>query len=124
MDEQRELLRRVARGAVWLLAGGGALLTALGRWDWALGFVVGGGISLGNFSLIARAVPRGSGTKELRPARILRGSLLRLGLTGLALFLVVVYLPVNLIAFALGLLAVQVVVVAGAFRRGFQVGAD
>jgi len=89
-----------------------------------LGFVVGGGISLGNFSLIARAVPRGSGTKELRPARILRGSLLRLGLTGLALFLVVVYLPVNLIAFALGLLAIQVVVVAGAFRRGFQVGAD
>ncbi len=124
MEEQRDLLRRVARGALWLLAGGGALLTALGRWDWALGFALGGGISLGNFSLIARAVAEGRGTKELRPARVLRGSLLRLGLTGLALFLVVVYLPVNLIALALGLLAVQVVVVAGAFRRGFRVGAD
>lgn len=124
MDEQRDLLRRVARGALWLVVGGGALLAALGRWDWALGFAVGGGISLGNFSLIARAVAQGSGGQALRPARVLRGSLLRLGLTGLALFLVVVYLPVNLIALALGLLAVQVVVVAGAFRRGFQVGAE
>ena len=124
MDEQRELLWRVARGALWLLAGGGALLTVLGRWDWLLGFAVGGGISLGNFSLIARAVAQGSGTKALRPAQVLRGSLLRLILTGLALFLVVVYLPVNLIALAAGLLAVQVVVVAGAFRRGFQVDAD
>jgi len=124
LEEQRELLWRVARGALWLLAAGAALLTALGRWEWALGFAVGGGISLGNFSLIARAVAQGSGTKGLRPARVLRASLLRLGLTGLALFLVVVYLPVNLIALALGLLAVQVVVVAGAFRRGFRMGAD
>lgn len=118
MDEQRELLRRVALGALTLLAGGGGLLLALGRWDWALGFAVGGGISLGNFSMIAQAVAQGSRDAALRPARVLRGSLLRLGLTGLVLFLVVVYLPVNLIALALGLLAVQVVVVAGALRRG------
>jgi hypothetical protein len=124
LDEQRELLWRVGRGALWLLVGGGALLTALGRWDWLLGFAVGAGISLGNFSLIARAVGQAGGGKVLRPARALRDSLLRLGLTGLALFLVVVYLPVNFIALALGLLAVQVVVVAGAFRRGFQVDAE
>jgi hypothetical protein len=124
LDEQRELLRRVARGALWLVVGGGALLAALGRWEWALGFAVGGGISFGNFSLIARAVAQASGEQVLRPARVLRGSLLRLGLTGLALFLVVIYLPVNLIALASGLLAVQVVVVAGAFRRGFQVGVE
>ncbi|HEV8663467.1 MAG TPA: ATP synthase subunit I [Candidatus Methylomirabilis sp.] len=124
MDEQRELLRRVARGALWLVVGGGALLAALGRWQWALGFAVGGGISLGNFSLIARAVAQASGEQVLRPARVLRGSLFRLGLTGLALFLVVIYLPVNLIALASGLLAVQVVVVAGAFRWGFQVGVE
>lgn len=107
-----------------MVVAGGALLAALGRWEWALGFAVGGGISLGNFSLIARAVAQGTGGQALRPARVLRGSLLRLGLTGLALFLVVVYLPVNLIALAVGLLAVQVVVVAGVFRRGFQVGAE
>jgi len=120
LEEQRELLRRVGRGALWVVAGGGALLTAVGRWDWDIGFAIGGGLSLGNFSLIARAVAQGSRTEGLRPARVLWGSLLRLGLTGLALFLVVVYLPVNLIALALGLLAVQVVLVFGAFRRGFR----
>jgi len=124
LEEQRELLRRVARGALGLLAGGGLLLAALGRWDWALGFTVGGGISLGNFSLIARAVSHAGGAKGLGSGRVLWGSLLRLGLTGLALFLVVVYLPVNLIALALGLLAVQVVVVAHAFRRGLRTNAE
>ncbi len=124
MEEQRELLWRVARGALGLLAGGGALLSAFGRWDWALGFAVGGGISLGNFSLIARTVAQGSRATALRPVRVIRGALLRLGLTGLALFFVIVYLPVSLIGLALGLLAVPVVVVAGALRQGFGVDAE
>lgn len=124
MEEQRELLWRVARGALGLLAGGGVLLSAFGRWDWALGFAVGGGISLGNFSLIARTVAQGSRATALRPVRVIRGALLRLGLTGLALFFVIVYLPVSLIGLALGLLAVPVVVVAGALRQGFGVDAE
>ena len=124
MEEQRELLWRVGRGALWVVAGGGALLAAVGRWDWALGFAIGGGISLGNFSLIARTVAQGSRATALRPVRVIRGALLRLGLTGLALFFVIVYLPVSLIGLALGLLAVPVVVVAGALRQGFGVDAE
>ena len=124
MEEQRELLWHVGRGALGLLAGGGALFSAFGRWDWALGFAVGGGISLGNFSLIARTVAQGSRATALRPVRVIRGALLRLGLTGLALFFVIVYLPVSLIGLALGLLAVPVVVVVGALRQGFGVDAE
>ena len=97
-------------GTVATIAAGLALFGYLKKWDWALGFVSGTLVSLGSFRLIVASVARF--TED--PGSQARGrrswwfwSLIRLLGAACALFLVVFYLPVNLIGVALGLLAVQ-----------------
>ncbi len=83
---------------------------AFRMWDWALGFVCGALVSLVSFRLIVAAVARFTD----RPVPRGRGrriwwvwSLVRLMGAAAVLFLVISYLPVNLIGVALGLLATQ-----------------
>ena len=110
MEERERFVRGTLVGTIGAVAAGLAVFGLFGMWDWALGFASGALVSLVSFQLIVASVARF--TEHPAPRR--RGqrawwawSLLRLLGAAIALFLVVFYLPVNLIGVALGLAAVQ-----------------
>ena len=97
-------------GTLGAVAIGLVAFGAFRMWDWALGFASGAFVSLVGFRLIVAAVARF--TERPAPAGGGRRSwwvwsLVRLMGAAAVLFLVVSYLPVNLIGLALGLLATQ-----------------
>ena len=107
--------QRIRRTALILIGGGFLFCLFVGGWSWALGFGIGGGIAVANLELLRQAVTRVF-TSETRKAlpRLVSGSLLRLVGIGIALFLVLKFLPVQVIGLALGLLVGPVaIVVAG-----------
>jgi len=109
-----EALGQRLHGAALILIGGGFLFCLLlGGWRWALGYAVGGAISVTNLELMRRAVARGfAGETRKTPARLVGSSLLRLLGIGIVLFLVLTWLPVQVIAVALGLLVGPVAIAA------------
>ncbi|NJD67553.1 MAG: ATP synthase subunit I [candidate division NC10 bacterium] len=110
MNEREQFVRGTQVGALGLIAAGLVGFGLFGKWDWALGLAVGALVSLFSFRLIVltvvrlteRSTPRSRGQRYWWVRSILR-------LLGVALivFLAIVYLPVNLIGMALGLLVVQ-----------------
>ncbi len=110
MEERERFVRGTLVGTLGAVAVGLTAFGFFGMWDWALGFASGALVSLASFQLIVasvarfteRPVPKGHGK-----AKWWAWSLLRLLGAAVALFLVVSYLPVNLIGVALGLAAVQ-----------------
>ncbi|MFQ5801372.1 MAG: ATP synthase subunit I [Candidatus Methylomirabilales bacterium] len=108
-------IRRIAL----ILTGGGFLFCLLfGGWSWALGYGIGGGIGMTNLELLRQTVSRAfaSETGKALP-RLVRGSILRLLGIGIVLFLVLKFLPVQVLALALGLLVVQVAIVVAGYPR-------
>src|SRR3990172_11442948 len=110
MEERERFVRGTMAGALGTVAIGLVAFGAFRMWDWALGFGSGALVSLVSFRLIVAAVARFTD----RPVPRGRGrriwwvwSLVRLIGAAAVLFLVVSYLPVNLIGVALGLLATQ-----------------
>lgn len=110
MNEREQFVRGTLVGALGLVAVGFIGFGLFAMWDWALGLAAGAVVSLFSFRLIVQAVIR----LTEHPAPRLRGkpywwirSLLRLLGVAIIVLLVIVYLPVNLIGMALGLLAVQ-----------------
>ncbi len=98
-------------GALGLVAVGLIGLGLFRMWDWALGFATGALISLLSFRQIVASVIR----LTERPTSPVHGqwiwwarTLWRLIGAAVIMSLVIMYLPVNLIGVALGLLAVQV----------------
>jgi len=80
----------------------------LGRGDWFLGLLLGSALSLFHFRLLIHSVcrwlqPNGKG--NLSP--LWRGFLFRLLFTGGAMTVAILYLPVNLLALAIGLFVAQ-----------------
>lgn len=110
MNELERFVRATLLGTLGAIVVGLAAFGLFRMWDWALGFAAGALVSLVNFRLITASVARIMGQPVSR-ARA-RGSwwatsLIRLLGAVVLLFLVIRYLPVNLIGLALGLLAVQ-----------------
>lgn len=110
MNEREQFVRGTLVGALGLVVAGLIGFGLFGMWDWALGLATGALVSLLSFRLIVLSVVR----LTERPASRSRGqrywwvrSLLRLLGIAIIVFLVIVYLPVNLVGVALGLLAVQ-----------------
>ena len=110
MDDREQFVRGTLVGAFGLVAAGLIGFGLFGMWGWALGVAAGALVSLLSFRLIVLSVIRFTE----RPAPRSRGeriwwvrSLLRLLGVAIIVFLVITYLPVNLIGVALGLLAVQ-----------------
>jgi hypothetical protein len=118
-EDPEALGRRVLHLSLILIGGGFLLCLLLGRWRWALGYGIGGGIGLANLELLRLGVTRAlsSGSTRL-PSTLLKGSLLRLLGVGIVLFVVLKFLPVHVIALALGLLVVQVAMVMAGARWG------
>lgn len=110
MNEREQFVRGTLVGALGLVAAGLVGFGLFGKWDWALGLAAGALVSLFSFRLIVSTVVH----LTERPATRSRGqrywwvrSILRLLGVAVIVFLAIVYLPVNLIGMALGLLAVQ-----------------
>ena len=110
MNEREQFVRGALLGALALVAAG---LIGFGRfrmWDWALGFGLGALVSLLSFRLIVASVLHFT-EHPTSQSRGQRGwwirSLFRLLGTAIILVLVIVYLPVNLVGIALGLLVAQ-----------------
>ncbi|MBZ0169275.1 MAG: ATP synthase subunit I [Kofleriaceae bacterium] len=110
MNEREQFVRGTLVGALGLVGAGLVCFGLFGKWDWALGLATGALVSLFSFRLIVQTVVR----LTERPAPRSRGqgywwvrSILRLLGVAIIVFFVIVYLPVNLIGMALGLLAVQ-----------------
>lgn len=110
MNEREQFVRGTLVGALGLVV---AELVGFGlfrKWDWALGLAIGALVSLFSFRLIVQTVVRLTERQASRsrgkPYWWIR-SLLRLLGVAIIVLLVIVYLPVNLIGMALGLLAVQ-----------------
>ena len=120
MDEQRAFVRGTVQGALAVAGSGLILFLLLKMWEWALGFAVGAALSLGNFHLIVRAVSR-LGSPPLRGGGVSpwRGALTRLLVVGSLLYVALRYLRVNVFGLALGLVAVQVGMLAVLLWRGF-----
>lgn len=110
MNEREQFVRGTLVGALGLVVAGLVAFGLFRKWDWALGLAAGALVSLFSFRLIVatvvrlteRSAPRSGGQRYWWVRSILR-------LLGVAIivFFVIVYLPVNLIGMALGLLAVQ-----------------
>lgn len=110
MEERERFVRGTLVGTLGTVAAGLAAFGFFRMWDWALGFASGALVSLISFQLIAASVARFTdpSVSRRRGRRSWWGwSLIRLLGAAAILFLVVAYLPVNLIGLALGLLAVQ-----------------
>ena len=110
MEERERFVRGTLVGTLGTVAAGLAALGFFRMLDWALGFASGALVSLVSFQLIAASVARFTdpSVSRQRGRRSWWGwSLIRLLGAAAILFLVVAYLPVNLIGLALGLLAVQ-----------------
>jgi hypothetical protein len=110
MNEREQFVRGTLVSALGLVVVGLVGFGLFGKWDWALGLATGALVSLLSFRLIVQTVVR----LTERQAPRLRGqqywwvrSILRLFGVAAIVFFVIVYLPVNLIGMALGLLAVQ-----------------
>ena len=110
MKERERFVRGTLAGMLCTVVAGTAAFGFFRMWGWALGFVVGALVSLVSFQLIVASVARFTEHPVSR-RRSQRSwwvwSLIRLLGAAIVLFLVVVYLPANLIGLALGLLAVQ-----------------
>jgi hypothetical protein len=108
--------RRVRRTALILIGGGFLLCLLFGGWGWALGYAIGGGIAASHLEFLRQGV---TGTLATEPKkalpRLVGGSLLRLLGIGILLFLVLKFLPVNLIALACGLLVGPVAILGGGY---------
>ena len=111
MEERERFVRGTLVATGGVVASGLAAFGLFRLWEWALGFAAGALVSFGSFRLIVATVARFT-EQPSSQARGRRnwwvGSLLRLLGAAVLLFLVVRYLPVNLIGLALGLLAVQI----------------
>jgi hypothetical protein len=109
LDEQDRFVKRTEWGALALAAAGGLVLALFGRWGWAVGYLLGCAVSLGNFHLIVRGV-RGlvagpPGALAKRRAGI--GAALRFLIAAALLVLAVVVLRVNVLALLAGLMLTQ-----------------
>lgn len=77
----------------------------VGGWSWALGYGIGGGIAVTHLELLRQTVARVLASEPRKVLlRLVGSSLLRLLGIGIVLFLVLKFLPVSVIALALGLL--------------------
>jgi hypothetical protein len=102
--------RKIHRTALILIGGGFLFCLLLGGWAWALGYAIGGALSVTNLELLRRAVARGFAAETGKTlARLVSGSLLRLLGIGIMLFVVLKWLPVQIIGLALGLMVGPVV---------------
>lgn len=110
MNELERFVRATLLGTLGAIVAGLVAFGLFRMWDWALGFAAGALVSLVNFRLITASVARIMG-QPVSQARVRRSwwatSLIRLLGAVVLLFLMIRYLPVNLIGVALGLLAVQ-----------------
>lgn len=109
-NERERFVRGTLVGALGLVVAGFGGFGLLGMWDWALGLATGAFVSLLSFGLIVLSVIR----LTERPASRSRGQrywgirfLLRILGVAIIVLIVIVYLPVNLVGMALGLLAAQ-----------------
>ena len=124
MNEQGAFVRDTVQGALAVAGSGLVLFLLLKMWEWALGFAVGAALSLGNFHLIVRAVshlepPTASSPAGGREGHPWRGAFTRLLVAGGVLYVALRYLRVNVFGLALGLVAVQVGMLAVLLWRGF-----
>lgn len=87
-------------------------LLAAGLSGWAAGVAVGAAVALGNFWLLARAVLRLGGGPGLPPGATWRGAALRFILAGAALALAILFLPVQPLGVAAGLVGVHAAMAA------------
>lgn len=109
--------RRLHRTALILIGGGFLFCLVVGGWPWALGYGIGGGIALANLELLRQGVARvltSESTKVL--PRLVSGSLLRLLGIGIVLFLVLKFLPIQVIGLAIGLLVGPAAILAAGYR--------
>jgi hypothetical protein len=108
LDEQATFVRGTLLCAAAVAAAGVAILALLGRWAWAMGFVVGALVSLGNFHLIVRAVSGLVPTPGVPVVgAVWKGALFRLGIVGVVLAVALAVFRVSLPALAAGLLITQ-----------------
>ncbi len=108
MDERERFVRATFTGALFATVAGALALTVAGRPAAALAFLVGAGISLINFRLIATAV----GALDLDAPRagwgeLWKGGLVRFGIAGAMLFLALVVFRVSFLPLVAGLLLAQ-----------------
>jgi hypothetical protein len=97
--------QRIHQAALILLGGGFLFCLVLGGWRWALGYGIGGGIAVAHLELLGQAVSRVFASETGKPlSRLVSGSLLRFLGIGIVLFLVLKFLPIQVIGLALGLL--------------------
>ena len=111
MEERERFVRGALAATAGVVASGLAAFGLFRLWGWALGFAAGALVSLGSFRLIVATVARFSehpSSQRHSQRNWWIGSLVRLLGSAVLLFLVVRYVPVNLIGLALGLLAVQI----------------
>jgi len=114
LDERESFVHRTLVGACVVGAAGGVVLLLFGRPGWAVAFSLGAAVSLGNFHLITRAVARLAGPEATQASRHLwKGALFRFVIVGIALFLAVVVLRVNILALLAGLVLTQLCMLAG-----------
>lgn len=117
--------QRIRRTALILIGGGFLFCLFAGGWSWALGYGVGGGIAVTNLELLRQAVARILTSETRKPLpRLVSGSLLRLLGIGIAFFLVIKFLPVQVIGLALGLLVGPVAIVIAGFPGQHDVGPE
>lgn len=108
--------QRIRRTALILIGGGFLFCLFVGGWSWALGYAIGGGIAVANLELLRQGVARGlSSEKRKALPRLVSGSLLRLLGIGIALFVVLKFVPVHVIGLVLGLLVGPIAIVAAGF---------
>lgn len=108
LDERETFVHQTLAGALIVGAAGVVLLLLFGRWAWAAAFGAGAALSLGNFHLITRAVRRLVEPDAGQASRHLwKGTTLRFLIAGIALFLAVVVLRLNILALVAGLLLTQ-----------------
>ncbi len=90
----------------------------VGRGAWAAAFGLGAALSLGNFHLITYAV-RGLVERDASRAsrHLWKGACLRFLIAGIALFLAVVVLRLNILALVTGLLLTQLAMIASWLLR-------
>lgn len=117
--------QRIRRTALILIGGGFLFCLLVWGWSWALGYAIGGGIAVANLELLRHGVARVL-VSEKRKAlpRLVGGSLLRLLGIGIALFLVLKFVPVHVIGIAVGLLVGPTAIILAGIPRGDDVGHD
>lgn len=117
--------QRIRRTALVLIGGGFLFCLVLGGWSWAFGYGVGGGIAVANLELLRQGVSQflASESRKALP-RLVSGSLLRLLGIGITLFLVLKFVPVQVIGIALGLLVGPIAIVAAGLPGHDDPGED